>query len=159
MSSSDSTRTTSNDQFEPGFEEKLRCLFCGGATCRRCGEDAYLQQDSPAIRCLHSTWITESILAMQRPSDCIIHKSLLIPQFQSNRITAIFNLTEAGEHPYCGHGNLKSSGFPYTPELFMGAGSSYTEFTIVLILLDKCVFAVLPLYIFQSNISTSHGLI
>lgn len=35
----------------------------------------------------------------------------------------MFNLTEAGEHPCCGHGLEQSSGFPYLPETFMKEGS------------------------------------
>lgn len=38
-------------------------------------------------------------------------------------MTAVFNLTEAGEHPYCGDGLEESSGFPYLPETFMREGS------------------------------------
>lgn len=38
-------------------------------------------------------------------------------------ITAIFNLTEPGEHPHCGDGLEASSGFPYLPETFMREGS------------------------------------
>lgn len=38
-------------------------------------------------------------------------------------MTAIFNLTEPGEHPHCGDGLEKISGFPYLPETFMREGS------------------------------------
>jgi hypothetical protein len=97
--------------------------FCRGGSCNRCGETAYLSLTNPAIDKLHSTWIDESILAMQRPNDALMKDSNLIEQFQSNGIVAIFNLTEPGEHPYCGGGNLKESGFPYHPEKLMAAGS------------------------------------
>ena len=60
---------------------------------------------------------------MQRPSDDLIDSVNLIYQFTERGITAIFNLTEPGEHPFCGSGNETSSGFPYTPEKFMGVGS------------------------------------
>ena len=45
----------------------------------------------------------------------------------SNRkgVTAIFNLTEPGEHPHCGDGLEKTSGFPYLPESFMREGSKW----------------------------------
>ena len=113
----------STNQFEPGFEEKLRCMFCGGATCRRCGDDVYMQQQNPALIGIHSTWITDNILAMQRPNDFMLQSIKIIEQFKTNTIRSIFNLTEAGEHPYCGRGNLPHSGFPYSPEIFMQAGS------------------------------------
>ena len=97
--------------------------FCRGGNCNRCGETAYLSLTSPAIDKLHSTWVDDSILAMQRPSDTLMCESNLIDKFVSNGIVAIFNLTEPGEHPYCGGGNLKESGFPYHPEKLMAAGS------------------------------------
>ena len=92
----------------------------------RCGEFAYTNHKGPlAFEKFHSTWITNELVAMQRPSDEMIEKLRLIDQFKSAGITVILNLTEPGEHPYCGYG-IKSSGFPYTPELFMNAGSKST---------------------------------
>lgn len=56
-----------------------------------------------------------------------IHFAGVIMRFDNywNRagVTAVFNLTEAGEHPCCGHGLEQSSGFPYLPETFMEEGS------------------------------------
>lgn len=43
-------------------------------------------------------------------------------------MTAIFNLQEPGEHPYCGDGINLKTGFSYTPELLMNAGISYFNF-------------------------------
>lgn len=40
-------------------------------------------------------------------------------------VVAIFNLTEPGEHPHCGDGLEKISGFPYLPETFMREGSEF----------------------------------
>jgi hypothetical protein len=72
---------------------------------------------------VHSTWITSYILGMQRPSDELFDgDTKLIEQYKKHNITAVFNLTEPGEHPYCGF-TLKPSGFPYTPERLMQAGS------------------------------------
>jgi hypothetical protein len=51
----------------------------------------------------------------------------LLDQFQKHGITAIFNLTESGEHPWCGDG-LLSNGFTYTPERFMAAGVKHFNF-------------------------------
>ena len=42
---------------------------------------------------LHSSWIVENILAMQRPNDKILEKGVL-QELINNKITAIFNLTE-----------------------------------------------------------------
>jgi len=75
-----------------------------------------------AFEKFHSTWITSSIVAMQRPSDELIVSLNLIEKFSSAGVSAVFNLTQPGEHPFCGHA-LKSSGFPYTPENLMNAGS------------------------------------
>ena len=89
----------------------------------RCGELAYTNLKGViAFEKFHSSWITNTLVAMQRPSDELIENLKLIDQFKSAGITAIFNLTEPGEHPYCGYG-IKASGFPYTPDVFMNAGS------------------------------------
>lgn len=104
-------------------KEKIRCLFCGGKLCKRCGPTAYENCGAPGLQRVHSSWITESILAMQRPTEELVDgDAKLIEQFKSSGITALFNLTEPGEHPYCGSG-LRPSGFTYTPERFMSAGS------------------------------------
>lgn len=42
---------------------------------------------------LHSSWITDSILAMQRPNDKILEKGIL-QEFINNKLSVIFNLTE-----------------------------------------------------------------
>jgi hypothetical protein len=104
-------------------KERMRCLFCGGDQCKRCGPTAYQQLEKPAIPNLHSSWINESIIAMQRPSDALLEEGNVLEGFQRAHITAVFNLTEPGEHPYCGAGIIESTGFPYTPEKLMKAGS------------------------------------
>lgn len=105
-----------------GKKERVRCMFCGGDQCKRCSPSAYLQLENPAIPKLHSSWINESIVAMQRPSDIMFDQGVL-EGMKAARITAVFNLTEPGEHPYCGTGVLEESGFPYSPERLMAAGS------------------------------------
>jgi hypothetical protein len=104
-------------------KERMRCMFCGGDQCNRCGINAHQRLEKPAIPNLHSSWINESILAMQRPSDILFDQHNVLESFQRANITAVFNLTEPGEHPYCGTGVLPHSGFPYTPEKLMKAGS------------------------------------
>ncbi len=56
------------------------CLFCGGASCKR--ENWELQQEPSAIRGLHSSWITDDVLAMQRPSSRLLREFGIIAQFQ-----------------------------------------------------------------------------
>jgi protein-tyrosine phosphatase len=127
-------------------KQRLRCIICtfgGLIECRRCGNNAYLQQKSPAIAKLHSSWITDNILAMQRPSDKLFADGL-IDEFLNNNIMSVFNLTEPGEHPYCGNlncsktkfasvvpittYNLMNSGFPYDPEKLMVHGIKHFNF-------------------------------
>ena len=103
-------------------------------------------------------------MAMQRPSDELFDSIMLIEAFQCNGITAVIffsdmnavislrlsnvlqviNLCEPGEHPYCGF-PLKSSGFPYTPERLMGAGSMCDECLEILTLHNEnyalCIFS------------------
>lgn len=104
-------------------KESIRCNFCGGKKCMRCGDTAYtvLKSDA-AFEKFHSTWITPDIVAMQRPSDELIASLNLVEKFSKAGVTAVFNLTQPGEHPFCGD-SLKPSGFPYTPENLMNAGS------------------------------------
>jgi len=40
----------------------------------------------------------------------------------------VFNLQEPGEHPFCGDGISKTTGFSYTPELLMKNGVSFFNF-------------------------------
>lgn len=110
-------------------KEMARCVFCMGGACKRCGEHAYKNQDHPAIDKLHSTWITDSILAMQRPSNYLFEKHGVLNQFIQNNVLAVFNLTEPGEHPYCGCSGLQSSGFPYSPEILMASGIKHFNYS------------------------------
>lgn len=104
-------------------KERVRCMFCGGDQCSKCGINAHQKLEKPGIPNLHSHWINESILAMQRPSDILLEEYGVLESFKRANITAVFNLTEPGEHPYCGPGVLPHSGFPYSPEKLMKAGS------------------------------------
>ena len=102
-------------------------MLCGGQQCKRCGLTAYTSMidPPPAIDYLHSSWITDSILAMQRPNNAILTKHDVLKRFVESNIKAVFNLCEPGEHPYCGCGNITSTGFSYDPELLMQAGSKF----------------------------------
>lgn len=105
-------------------KEQLRCLVCGGKDCSKCGLNAYKSLPNPAIKLLHSHWINDCIIGMQRPNDTALDNGALDDMVAKN-ITAIFNLTEPGEHPYCGTGVLDHSGFPYSPEKLMSAGGMF----------------------------------
>ncbi|CAN0321566.1 unnamed protein product, partial [Discosporangium mesarthrocarpum] len=101
---------------------QVKCRFCGGKMCLRCSEQCALRCKGAAVKGLHSHWITECIMAMQRPSTRLIKTYNIIEQFKTLGVTAVFNLTEAGEHPYCGDGLEELSGFSYLPEDLMKEG-------------------------------------
>lgn len=103
-------------------KEQMRCMLCGGKDCSKCGLDAYKKVSAPAIAYLHSHWITEKIVGMQRPNETSLNNGAL-DDMVKQKFTAVFNLTEPGEHPFCGCGNMSDSGFPYHPETLMKRGS------------------------------------
>ena len=110
------------------FHHKLRCTFCRGKYCNRCGPTAFLSQvPRGPIDGLHSNWVTGDVLACQRPSTRIIKEFDLINQFKRNRITAIVNLQEPFEHPFCGD-KINKGGFSYRPEEFMDNGIFFYNF-------------------------------
>ena len=121
LNSRDESAVT-NRPFE--HKESVRCVFCRGPRCRRCGKDAYLSCKSPVIEYIHSSWITDDILAMQRPADEHFVNHKFVEQLKEKGIVAVFNLQEPGEHHRCGFG-IKSSGFSYFPEKLMAAGSKF----------------------------------
>jgi hypothetical protein len=51
---------------------------------------------------LHSNWITDTMVGMQRPSARAIREHNILEQLKKLGITTIVNCTMAGEHPYCG---------------------------------------------------------
>ena len=81
--------------------------------------------------------ITDSILAMQRPSTTLIEHHGVREQFAAAGIKAIFNLQMAGEHAFCGPNTLEASGFSYTPQDFMDAGSKFGQLRIQLVCSDN----------------------
>lgn len=106
----------------------LRCTFCGGRLCIRCGPRAAKNQDPKGpVEGLHSNWVTDRLLACQRPSSRINSEYDLPGQFRKLGVNAVFNLQEPGEHPYCGDGII-SSGFSYLPEEFMHEGILFYNF-------------------------------
>lgn len=74
------------------FKNGLRfiCNFCGGEKCS--AEDWRKNPLKNAIGGLHSSWITDFIIAMQRPSSKLIRELNLIESFKRQGVMAIFCL-------------------------------------------------------------------
>jgi len=104
-----------------GLKDKLRCYFCGGLNCKH---ENYLNniENNNAIIGLNSNFITDDVIASQRPSEELINKFNLIKKFKDKNIGLIINLQREGEHPFCGPNayRLTSSGFAYNPSVFTG---------------------------------------
>lgn len=101
--------------------------------CKHCGINAFKRQMakfnlivSPGIEGLHSSWITDYALGMQRLHQSNI--SEIVDKFIASGIGSVFNLTQPGEHPYCGHELLESSGFSYDPNVLMRNGINHFNY-------------------------------
>lgn len=116
----------------------IQCKFCGGKNCEYEDYTKWKSKKNThiAIEGLFSNWITDHIIATQRPSSRLIKEHNIIQQFKeyvinkdeilivlSKQVNAIINLQLAGEHPECGDGLAKADGFSYLPEEFMDHGS------------------------------------
>ena len=103
------------------FKDKIRCFFCGGKNCKH---ENYLNniKNNNAIEGLNSNFITEDIIASQRPSEVLIQQFHLVHVFKEMNIGLIVNLQREGEHPYCGPNahHLTSVGYAYNPGIFSG---------------------------------------
>ena len=122
------------------FESKSanRCLGCRvqsglSRDCKHCGINAYRRQlaehsltESPGVHGLHSSWITDYALGMQRLHQGSIVE--IVDRFATCGIGSVFNLTQPGEHPYCGHELLESSGFSYDPGVLMAKGINHFNY-------------------------------
>ncbi|KAG5281769.1 hypothetical protein AALO_G00048600 [Alosa alosa] len=100
----------------------MQCsIGCGGKACKY--EDASRwREDQQAIKGLYSSWVTDKLLAMARPSTEVIEKFNMIEQFRRSGIRTVINLQQPGEHASCGNPLEPDSGFTYRPEDFMEAG-------------------------------------
>ncbi|GFS54573.1 protein tyrosine phosphatase domain-containing protein 1 [Trichonephila inaurata madagascariensis] len=116
-------------------QEKLRqsssktfhcSVFCPGKRCRYEGAAFWQKEDMPVMG-LFSTWITDDIVTMARPSTEIIEKYKIIKQFREFGIKSLINLQERGEHSSCGV-PLERSGFTYDPQIFMENKIFYYNF-------------------------------
>ncbi|XP_040015503.1 protein tyrosine phosphatase domain-containing protein 1 isoform X1 [Xiphias gladius] len=106
----------------------MQCsMACGGKACKYENPSRWSTEEQ-AIKGLYSSWITDSLLAMARPSTEIIEKYNIIEQFQGCGLKTVINLQRPGEHASCGNALEQESGFTYRPETFMEAGIYYYNF-------------------------------
>ncbi|XP_068187051.1 protein tyrosine phosphatase domain-containing protein 1 [Antennarius striatus] len=97
----------------------MQCsIGCGGQSCKY-DNPSYWSAAHQAIRGLYSSWVTDHLLAMSRPSTEIIEKYDIIDQFRRAGIRTVINLQTPGEHASCGNPLEPESGFSYRPEVFM----------------------------------------
>ncbi|CAN9499224.1 unnamed protein product [Ophioblennius macclurei] len=98
---------------------KLLCLLaCGGIDCRYEGPVCW-KLNQQVIRGLFSSWVTDDIIAMARPSNHLIEKYNIIDQFQRLNIKSVINMQLPGEHAHCGPPLDPESGFSYSPRILM----------------------------------------
>ncbi|XP_041080112.1 protein tyrosine phosphatase domain-containing protein 1 isoform X2 [Polyodon spathula] len=106
----------------------MQCsMACGGRACKYENPSRWSDEEQ-AIKGLYSSWITDNLLAMARPSTEIIEKYNIIKQFQRYDVKTIINLQRPGEHASCGNSLEQESGFTYQPETFMDAGIYFYNF-------------------------------
>lgn len=122
-----SSSLTSNKKWEVTCNQHRTfiCRFCLGASCKR--ENYKLQKRPCAVDGLHSDYVTDDIVAMQRPSTRLIKEHSIIDQFKKQNIGAILCLQTPGEHPHCGDG-IHPEGLSYLPEAFMDHGVFFYNF-------------------------------
>ncbi|XP_026880943.2 protein tyrosine phosphatase domain-containing protein 1 [Electrophorus electricus] len=106
----------------------MQCsMACGGRACKYENPSRWSAQEQ-AIKGLYSSWITDNLLAMARPSTEIIEKYNIIEQFLACGLRSVINLQRPGEHASCGYPLEPESGFTYRPEVFMEAGIYFYNF-------------------------------
>ncbi|XP_047439762.1 protein tyrosine phosphatase domain-containing protein 1 isoform X2 [Mugil cephalus] len=106
----------------------MQCsMACGGKACKYENPSRWSDEEQ-AIKGLYSSWITDNLLAMARPSTEIIEKYNIIEQFLRCGLKTVINLQRPGEHASCGNPLEQESGFTYRPETFMEAGIYYYNF-------------------------------
>ncbi|XP_053325858.1 protein tyrosine phosphatase domain-containing protein 1 isoform X1 [Spea bombifrons] len=106
----------------------MQCsMTCGGRACKYENPSRWNDEDQ-AVKGLYSSWITDNILAMARPSTEIIERYHIIEQFQRLGIKSVINLQRPGEHASCGNPLEQDSGFTYHPEVFMEAEIYFYNF-------------------------------
>ncbi|XP_071780691.2 protein tyrosine phosphatase domain-containing protein 1 [Centroberyx gerrardi] len=97
----------------------MQCsMGCGGEACKY-DNPSYWSDEKQAVKGLYSSWVTDHLLAMSRPSTEIIEKYNIIDQFKRSGIKTVINLQKPGEHASCGNPLEPESGFSYRPDVFM----------------------------------------
>ncbi|KAM3608544.1 uncharacterized protein V6R79_000791 [Siganus canaliculatus] len=111
--------TQARENLVRAIPPKLLCLLaCGGKDCRYEGPECW-QLSQQVIRGIFSSWVTDDIIAMARPSNHLIEKYNIIEQFQRLNIRSVINMQLPGEHAHCGPPLEPKSGFTYSPQIFM----------------------------------------
>lgn len=106
----------------------MQCsMACGGKACKYENPSRWSDEEQ-AVKGIYSSWITDNLLAMARPSTDIIEKYNIIEQFQRCGLKTVINLQRPGEHASCGNSLVPESGFTYRPETFMEAGIYFYNF-------------------------------
>ncbi|XP_051515762.1 protein tyrosine phosphatase domain-containing protein 1 [Myxocyprinus asiaticus] len=106
----------------------MQCsIGCGGQACKY-EDPSHWSEDDQAINGIYSSWITDDLLAMARPSTEIIEKYNIIDQFLRCGLKTLINLQCPGEHASCGNPLEAESGFTYRPETFMEVGIYFYNF-------------------------------
>ncbi|KAK2874191.1 hypothetical protein Q8A67_021344 [Cirrhinus molitorella] len=106
----------------------MQCsMACGGRACKYENPSRWSDKEQ-AIKGLYSSWITDNLLAMARPSTEIIEKFNIIEQFHACGLKTVINLQRPGEHASCGSTLEPESAFTYRPEVFMEAGIYFYNF-------------------------------
>ncbi|KAM8862533.1 protein tyrosine phosphatase domain-containing protein 1 isoform 4-T4 [Spinachia spinachia] len=97
----------------------MQCsIGCGGQACKYDNPSGWSEKEQ-AVKGLYSSWVSDHLLAMSRPSTEIIEKYDIIDQFRQYGIKTVINLQIPGEHANCGNPLEPESGFSYRPEVFM----------------------------------------
>ncbi|XP_005605156.3 protein tyrosine phosphatase domain-containing protein 1 isoform X3 [Equus przewalskii] len=102
-------------------------MACGGRACKYENPARWSEQEQ-AVKGVYSSWVTDKILAMARPSTELLERYCIIEQFRTHGIKTIINLQRPGEHASCGNPLEQESGFTYLPEAFMEAGIYFYNF-------------------------------
>ena len=99
---------------------RLCKMFCNGAACQYC-TDVKWTGSGQAIDGIFSTWVSDAILAISRPTQLALRKHDLLAALLRHNVRCIINLQEKGEHATCGEGNLPT-GFSYSIPEFVASG-------------------------------------
>ncbi|TNN00850.1 hypothetical protein fugu_012096 [Takifugu bimaculatus] len=111
--------TQARENLVKAIPPKILCLLaCGGKDCRYEGPECW-KANQQVIRGLFSSWVTDDIVAMARPSNHLIEKYRIVEQFQRLNIRSVINMQLPGEHAHCGPSLDPESGFTYSPHIFM----------------------------------------